>query len=145
MSADRVSGALTVENDNGGVQGIAVRGGADVTTSFGPVVLRQVEGRLIVRNSNGAVDVAPLASPGACHDVSVATSFGPIKVSLPGSGYALDARTSFGRVRSDLPVTASGSVGERSLSGTIGGGGCALQLTNSNGDIEILRGVAVSK
>ncbi len=39
-----------------------------------------------------------------------------------------------------MPVTATGSIGGDSLSGTIGsGGGCRLQLTNSNGAIEIVK------
>jgi hypothetical protein len=38
-----------------------------------------------------------------------------------------------------LPVTASGSIGGDSLNGTIGSGGCRLQLTDSNGSIEIVK------
>jgi hypothetical protein len=54
-------------------------------------------------------------------------------------GYDLTARTSFGSIRSDLPVTASGSIGTDSLSGRVGAGGCAVSLTDSNGNIEILK------
>jgi hypothetical protein len=32
-------------------------------------------------------------------------------------------------------------VGQDALSGTIAGGGCAVTLTNSNGDIQILKDV----
>jgi hypothetical protein len=49
------------------------------------------------------------------------------------------ARTSFGRIKSDLPVSVSGITSNDELNGTIGGGGCELRLTNSNGAIEILK------
>jgi hypothetical protein len=60
-------------------------------------------------------------------------------VHLPDTGYAVAARTTFGRIQADVPITASGSRGGNAVSGTIGRGGCALQLTNSSGDIRIIR------
>jgi hypothetical protein len=39
-----------------------------------------------------------------------------------------------------LPVTAAGRIGGDSLTGSIGNGGCKLQLTDSNGSIEITKG-----
>src|SRR5712692_7892535 len=56
-----------------------------------------------------------------------------------GVGYNLTVRTSFGRISSELPVTSTGSIGGDSLSGTIGAGGCQIQLTDSNGSIEIAK------
>jgi hypothetical protein len=38
-----------------------------------------------------------------------------------------------------LPITTTGNIGGDSLSGTIGAGGCALQLADSNGNIEIVK------
>jgi hypothetical protein len=54
-------------------------------------------------------------------------------------GYNLTAKTSFGRISSELPVTSTGNIGSDSLNGTIGSGGCQLQLTDSNGSIEIAK------
>jgi hypothetical protein len=110
-----------------------------VKTTFGPVVLRDVAGAINVRNQNGAIDAATAAKAGSCNDVTLATTFSPIQVHLPAAGYAVTAQTSFGRIHSDLPITATGTLGEGTLSGTIGAGGCALRLTNSNGDIRILK------
>ena len=60
-----------------------------------------------------------------------------IKVALPDSaGYAVNARTSFGRVTTDLPILTTG-VTEGTLIGTIGKGGCKLDLVNANGNISI--------
>ena len=62
------------------------------------------------------------------------------QVRLPADGnYDLSARTSFGHITSELPVTASGTLGGDSLNGKIGNGGCTLSVTNSNGNIEILK------
>jgi DUF4097 and DUF4098 domain-containing protein YvlB len=137
-----VRGAFTADNSNGGVEAADVRGAAQVNTSFGPVTLRDVEGAVNVRNQNGAVEVTPLAQAGRCHNITVETSFSPIRVHLPQAGYNVAARTSFGRIRTDVPITVTGSTGEGTLSGTIGAGGCSLQLTNANGDIQIAGGAA---
>ncbi len=68
------------------------------------------------------------------------TSFAPIRLAVPhGVGFDVTARTSFGRITTDLPVTATGTIGQDALSGTIAGGGCPVVLTNTNGDIQILR------
>jgi hypothetical protein len=73
-----------------------------------------------------------------CRPISLSTSFGPIKVSLPnGQGYDVGARTSFGRISTGPPITVSGQVGSESLSGKIAGGGCQLKLVDQSGDIDI--------
>jgi hypothetical protein len=41
-----------------------------------------------------------------------------------------------------LPITATGDLSGDSVNGTINGGGCQLQLNNSNGGIQISRGGA---
>ena len=115
-----------------------IKGSATVRTSFGGVVLSGVEGPVVeVHNQNGAVDVEAGASP--CTRIGLATSFGALRLRLsPGLGYDVSARTSFGSIRSDLPITTSGAVGGDAMAGRIGAGGCAVTLTNANGNIEIL-------
>jgi hypothetical protein len=141
VDAEGLKAGIRVTTGNSGVRVVDVRGPVSVTTTFGPVELRNVDGKLDVRNQNGAIDASALAKPGACHDITLATTFSPIQVQLPDAGYAVTAQTSFGRIRSDVPVSATGTMGEGHVSGTIGGGGCALQLTNANGDIRILKRV----
>ena len=75
-----------------------------------------------------------------CRDISLKTSFSSIRVAIPeGVGYNVSAHTSFGRVNTELPITATGSMGGDSLTGTIGAGGCQLQLSDSNGNIGIVK------
>jgi hypothetical protein len=136
--ADRVNGNFTAEDTNGSVIARNVKGDATVSTSFSGVTLETVGGRVTVDNQNGAIDVAATRSAGGCRDISLKTSFSSIRVRIPeGLGYNVAAHTSFGRITTDLPVTATGTIGGDSLNGTIGSGGCRLQLTNSNGNIEI--------
>ena len=146
VRAERVAGSLEVDNSNGAVHASSVKGSATVRTSFAAVVLNGVEGPVVdVRNQNGTVEVQEAAARG-CTRITVATSFAPIRVRVAETGgYDVTARTSFGSIRSDLPVTATGALGGDSLQGRIGSGGCALSLTDSNGDIEILRAAAPAR
>jgi DUF4097 and DUF4098 domain-containing protein YvlB len=139
--AERINGNFVAEDSNGSVTARGVKGDAQVTTSFSGVNLDTIGGRITVDNQNGAIDVSAMRPASGCRDIALKTSFSSIRVRIPdGIGYNLTARTSFGRISSDLPVTSTGSIGGDSLNGTIGQGGCKLQLTNSNGSIEITRG-----
>lgn len=138
VSADRINGHLIVENTNGSVTARTVRGDAEVTTSFSGVTLEGVSGKITVNNQNGGVSVTAARPVKGCRDIALKTSFSSIRVRIPeGTGYNVTAHTSFGRISSDLPITASGSLSPDSLIGTIGSGGCQLQLTDANGSIEI--------
>jgi DUF4097 and DUF4098 domain-containing protein YvlB len=139
VQADRVDGSLEVDNSNGAVRASAIKGAVTVRTSFGAVVLTGVEGQTVdVHNQNGAVEVEARAQP--CARITLATSYGPLRLRLPaGGGYDVTARTSYSRIQSELPITASGSIGGDSLGGRIGAGGCVVSLTGSNGSIDILK------
>src|SRR6266481_4428900 len=138
--AERINGSLTVQNSNGSVTARNVKGDAIVNTSFAGVTLDAIGGRISVDNQNGAISVTAMRPASGCRDISLKTSFSSIRVRVPeGLGYNLTARTSFGRISSELPVTSTGSIGGDTLNGTIGTGGCQLQLTASNGSIEIAK------
>jgi DUF4097 and DUF4098 domain-containing protein YvlB len=140
VSADRINGNLTVENTNGSVTARNVKGDARVNTSFAGVTLEAVGGKITVDDQNGGISVSAARPASGCRDISLKTSFSSIRVQIPeGLGYNVTARTSFGRITTDLPIAATGAVGGDSLTGTIGSGGCQLQLTDSNGSIEITK------
>jgi DUF4097 and DUF4098 domain-containing protein YvlB len=129
-----------VENTNGSVTARNVKGDASVRTSFSGVTLDTIGGRINVDNQNGAISVTAVRPSSGCRDILLKTSFSSIRVQIPGGlGYNLSAHTSFGRISSDLPVTSTGNIGGDTLNGTIGGGGCQLQLNDSNGSIEIAK------
>jgi len=138
--AERIGGSLTVQNSNGSVTARMVKGEAIVNTSFAGVTLDAIGGRITVDNQNGAISVTAMRPASGCRDISLKTSFSSIRVRVPeGLGYNLTSRTSFGRISSELPVTSTGSIGGDTLNGAIGPGGCQLQLTDSNGSIEIAK------
>ena len=140
IATERVSGNLTAENTNGSVSARNVKGDANVSTSFAGVTLESIGGKITVENQNGAIHVTATRPASGCRDISLKTSFSSIRVGIPeGLGYNVSARTSFGRISSELPVTSTGSIDSDSLNGTVGPGGCPLQLTNSNGSIEITK------
>jgi DUF4097 and DUF4098 domain-containing protein YvlB len=138
---ERVNGNLTVENNNGSVTARNIKGDASVRTSFSGVTLDGIGGRISVDNQNGGIAVTASRPPSGCRDILLKTSFSSIRVQVPqGLGYNLTAHTSFGRISSELAVTSTGSIGGDTLNGTIGSGGCTLQLNNANGSIEITKG-----
>jgi hypothetical protein len=140
VTIERVAGNLTVEDQNGSVTARNVKGDGHVTTSFSGVTLESIGGKVTVDNQNGAISVVAARSASGCRDISLKTSFSSIRVAIPeGLGYNVTAHTSFGRITTDLPLTATGSVGTDSFTGTIGSGGCRLQLIDSNGSIEITK------
>lgn len=136
VKAERVRGAADVKSTNGSITLNEIGGAAKVRASFGPVFLDGVGGAVDVTNGNGAISVSGMRS-GPCQPVALRTSFSSIKVTLPeNSSYAVNARTSFGRVNSQIPILTTG-MAEGTLVGTIGKGGCKLDLANSNGNITI--------
>jgi DUF4097 and DUF4098 domain-containing protein YvlB len=135
-----VNGNLTIENTNGPVSANSVKGDLAARTSFGAASFEDIGGSISVENQNGVVSISAARTSGGCKSITAKTSFSPMQIRLPeNASYDLTARTSFGHITSELPVTASGQIGGDSLNGKIGGGGCTLSLTNSNGNIEILR------
>jgi len=140
VNVQRVNGNLRVENSNGPVVANSISGEASAKMSFGSVTLDDVAGSITVDNQNGAVTVSEARTSTKCSAVTAKTSFAPMQVRISeGGNYTVSARTSFGRINSELPITTSGQMGGDALNGKIGNGGCTLSLTNSNGNIEILK------
>ncbi|HEY6138888.1 MAG TPA: hypothetical protein VI670_14100 [Thermoanaerobaculia bacterium] len=69
--------------------------------------------------------------------MNLRTSFASIKVAVPRSvGYNVEARTTFGSINADVPINVTRRSDE-TLNGTINGGGCRMELVNSNGSVTI--------
>jgi hypothetical protein len=137
VRAERIHAGAEVDNANGSVTLAEVDGNVRAKSSFGSVFLKGVGGTVEVENANGAISVGGLRSP--CREITLRTSFSGIKLAVsPSVGLNIRARTSFGHISSDIPITTR-VAGDDSLDGTIGAGGCRVELTNSNGNIEITR------
>ena len=117
-----------------------VSGGVRVHTSFAPVLLKTIAGRVTVENANGSISVADLR--GACADINLKTSFASIKLDVPqNGGYHVDARTSFGSITTSIPILMT-SKSDNSLTGTIGNG--AVSVETGDGKRRDYAGVELS-
>jgi len=133
------AGAVDITSGNGAVRAQGIRGAAKVHTSFGGIAIENVAGAVDASNSNGSITVLSSAR-GGCQPMTLKTTFGPIKVTLPdNANYNVSASTSFGGINTEFPLTISGETNSKSIQGRIGNGGCELRITDSNGRIEILK------
>ena len=134
----RVKGGVRVTARNSPVRLVGIGGEVYAKTSFAGIDVSDAVGAITVENQNGHVMVETKSGQ-RCQPVSLSTSFGPIRVSIPpGTGYNVTARTSFGRVHSNHEITISGGISPDALTGKIAGGGCELRLMGQNGNIDIL-------
>ena len=132
------AGSVTVKSKNGSVN-VSNSQGADVKMSFGAVILTGISGPVQVENQYGAVELSGLKT-GECQPVRILTSYSPIRIRMNGSpNYRISARTSYSKIHTDFPLKISGSLSNDDVSGTIGNGGCEMNLNSSYGPIEILR------
>lgn len=136
VRAERIRGSADIKGSNGGITLQEINGDVKVRTSFGAAFVSGASGGIDVQNDNGAISVERLRA-GGCKPIALRTSFSSIRVTLPdNTGYSVNARTSFGHIRSAIPVSTT-NAGDDTLIGTIGRGGCRLDLTTSNGSITI--------
>jgi len=87
-----------------------------------------------LESSNGGITLRMRSLNG--NNIRLSTSNGSIRLALPdGAGAQLRASTSNGHVQSDLPV--QGTIAKSHADGKIGNGGPYLDLSTSNGSINL--------
>jgi hypothetical protein len=88
---------------------------------------------------NGEVS-AKLGASSWSGPINFKTVNGEIRVELPASvGAIVNASTLHGEISSDFPLSVMSKFSKRQMSGTIGGGGCELNLKTVNGSIALRR------
>jgi hypothetical protein len=148
-----VRGPLTARSGSGSVHARGVAGELVVTTGSGDIdVLQTAAGSVRVSAASGDVRLTgiqgPLRADSASGDISVqgtlsgewqvSAASGDITLVLPQTaGFELDARSSSGSIQSKHPVTMSGTLDRRVLTGKVGSGGAILKVRTSSGDIRI--------
>jgi len=156
ISVDLAKAKLVAKTSGGSVRVGQVDAPAELRTSAGSITVKSARGPLVARTAGGSITIddaqATVLAETSAGSVSAAfsaqpdgdckltTSGGSITVRLdPELGFELDARTSGGRVSTDIPVTAtvSGEVKTDGLKGKLNGGGGALVLRTSAGNISI--------
>jgi DUF4097 and DUF4098 domain-containing protein YvlB len=127
---------LEIGNVNGAVNASDVSGKLEFSTVNGKIDLSRCSGSLEASTVNGSIR-AELLKVTKGQPVRLSTTNGRITVYVPSTLAAtLDADTTNGSIDSDIPVAVS-SKSRNSLRGTINGGGPELNLSTTNGGIDI--------
>lgn len=138
VTLDSSRGPAKLGTSGGNVTAGTVAGEAELTTSGGNIRVDSVEGALRASTSGGNVR-AGFVGPIKDH-CSLSTSGGSVKITVDkAAAFRLDASTSGGSVDAEgLTITLEKSNRNRSqLSGAVNGGGPALKLRSSGGDIVV--------
>ncbi|MHC4434006.1 MAG: DUF4097 family beta strand repeat-containing protein [Planctomycetota bacterium] len=133
-----IAGDVDATTHNGKVSTENSSGTVVLTTHNGSVNCQNISGGARLHTHNGGVDaVYSETAPSVC-DVSIETYNGGISFKSPPNFSArVDASTHNGSVHTDLPITVSGKVSKRKLTGTIGAAEGKLYLKTHNGSIRI--------
>ena len=143
-------GSITCKNISGGDVKLKTSSGnialskasadtTNISTSFGRITCRQITStNLSAKSDSGSIDIACSDSAPAEITANVVTSFGSIDfVAPPNFSGQVDLSTSYGSIKTDLPITITGEVSKKKLTGTIGQGKGKLRLQTSSGSIKI--------
>ncbi len=134
IEAYEIVGDLSARTSGGSVEVSDVTGSVEVRTSGGSIEIHEVGGRVSAVTSGGPISVRFSGVP----EGILETSGGSIEAELPeGAGVDLDAKTSGGRVRIEPEIQLVGAIERGRIVGRIGGGGPALKLRTSGGNIRV--------
>lgn len=158
LKLGKISGAIDASTSGGDIELAEGRADTKLTTSGGNIVVGHLAGPTVLSTSGGNIKAARVEAAlsaktsggditaafvgGLRGDSQLSTSGGKVRVGMPTTtGFRLDASTSGGEVKAEgLIITIEkGGVGKSRLSGTVNGGGPALKLHSSGGDIVIER------
>ena len=135
IRAASIAGAISAKSGSGSIT-IAQSGPGDASasTGSGSIALTGVNGAARVNSGSGSITIdGRPAGPWSLH-----SSSGGITMTVPpGAAFDLDARTSSGAISSAYPVTMTGTIDKHHVSGKVGGGGPAVQVSCSSGSIRI--------
>ena len=129
-----IDGNLVAHTSGGQITLEKSKGSVKVSTSGGNIRVKDAYGPVTAHTSGGNISAQLSTQPSA--DCSLTTSGGNVDVLL-ASNLALDlkARTSGGRVNSDFPGTLNKE--KTRLTAKLNGGGTALALETSGGNVSI--------
>lgn len=149
-----VNGKVSAHTSGGEITLEEIHGDAEINTSRGSIKLGRVEGNVVARTSGGNIKVRSVTGNLNCNTsggsitaemgnqinkpLELITSGGDISLAVPGDFKAdLQASTSGGRVDCELPL--EGKVKPSSIHDKMNGGGPAVVLRTSGGNIEVAK------
>jgi len=130
-----IAGAMRVHTSSGGIEvAQSAAGDVDASSSSGTVRLRGVNGGVRASTSSGGLHIEGQMA----REWRLSSSSGHVTIDVPGSqGLEVDANSNSGSIDVDFPVTVTGTVGKRTLRGSVRGGGPLLHVRTSSGGISI--------
>ncbi len=139
-SSELTGKSLTLKSNSGNINLTeASAETADIFTSFGRITCRRITSADLTAGSNsGNIDIACSDSAPAEINANVTTSFGSIDfLAPPRFSGQVELATNFGSVNTNLPITITGEVSKKKLTGKIGEGTGRLHLETRSGSIKI--------
>jgi len=139
FSLQRLDGELNIGSQEFSADGIS--GPVSVETRRRNVTLNRVSGDVKVKTDNGTVEIGTVLPVGS---ITVDNHNGEVTVSVPDKAkFTFQADASGGNVNTDLGLSNQSKPNDGSMSGTYNGGGSAIRLSTTHGDITLNRGSAV--
>lgn len=136
VQVQNVAGTVNAHTSGGRIEVADSTGDLDLKTSGGGIDIRNDDGKVEARTSGGGIEAQLRAN----HGIDLRTSGGTITVLLPEDTHAsVDAETSGGHVTSEFPLTTTQIDDRNHVQGVIGGGGPAISLNTSGGNIRLKR------
>jgi len=125
------NGSLELTDVDAGFLGLA--------TSYGAIRASQITtANIAARSGNGSINIACSASCPADLKAEIKSNYGSIDFTAPPQfAGQVHLSTQYGSVRTALPVTMSGEIDKKNITGTIGQGAGAVHLETSNGSVEL--------
>ncbi|MPZ20209.1 MAG: DUF4097 family beta strand repeat protein [Luteitalea sp.] len=162
VRADTGSGSVTLEaigqaaeasTGSGSIEARGVGTDLDASTGSGRIVATlQGKGTVRAHTGSGSVDISGVngaadvnSSSGGIRvdgdpsgDWKMHAASGSIVIDVPDeAAFRIDARSSSGSITVDHPLTVQGTVGRKTLQGTVRGGGSLLALSTASGSITV--------
>ena len=127
-----IAGEMTLRTSGGGITVSDASGNIKARTSGGPISLVDVSGSVEARTSGGPINAGILEIG---EFLTLETSGGPVSVKLPDN-QGLDIRASGASIRNNL-IDMDGLEEQRSLSGTVKGGGIPVNISTTGGHVQL--------
>jgi len=132
-----VEGEAAVSTTSGSVSVSDVSGRVHAVSTNGRVTLERVNGPVIAKTTNGSVSVSVLPDA-PIQDIEMHSVNGSVRLYVPGNAtFTVNARTVNGSVRCDLPLASINEQTRKHLDGVVGGGGARVDLSTTNGSVQI--------
>jgi hypothetical protein len=142
VDIDHVSGALRIKSGDGHVTISDAEGAIEARTSDGSLSVDGLFRAVALHTSDGSLDVNLRQGTKLTEASSIQSSDGSVTLHVPQNFAAdLDVHSSDGRVDCALPLTVDHyqTGGSHELHGKLNGGGAALSIHTSDGNVRIVQ------